>query len=779
MRRPVDRLLAAALALPVLVLLGGCAQQRIREESDTLLREGRYEEAMTQIEEGLKDYPSSATLRAGAIQARNDALTRLLAEATLARSANRLDDAEAALKRAWAFDSGGKRVDALLADLAVERRQRTALNDAEALAAADKPDAALRLLAEALKDNPRQPDLVTLQRRLELDVRQAQVKAAQLGLAEQRPISLDFRDANLRTVLDVVSRNSGVNFVLDKDIAADTRVTIYLRQARVEEAIDLITSTYQLAKKVIDGQTILIYPNTPDKQREFQEQIVKVFYLTNGDAKGAAAFLRSMLKLREPFVDERASMLAIRDSQENVQLAERLIALYDTNEPEVLLEVEVIELRTSRLTELGVRLPDTFSLTLLPPSGSSGLTLGNVRDVTRDRIALGIGGVTVNLRREAGDFSILANPRIRAKNKEKAKVLIGDKVPVVTTTTGTGGFVSDTVTYLDVGLKLDVEPTVYFDDEVAIRIALEVSSLAREIKTASGSLAYQIGTRNASTLLRLRDGETQLLAGLISNEDRTSASRVPGLGDLPVMGRLFSDTRDDAHRTELVLSITPRILRNVKRPSVNETELWVGTEALPRLRQVAGRTGVSLPSPQGGDAPVAKSPAAQSTQPSSQDAASGLPLPARSDAVPRARTQLEMRAGQLQWRAPPEVQVGETFSATLAIAGGAPLRGAPLQFNFSKDRLSVLDIEEGGYFRQGGVATSFTKSIDAPSGVARVGILRNEASAASGEGTLLTVRLKALSAGEAELALTAMEPISPAGTVSRPAFPAVLKVLVK
>ncbi|MFD2452207.1 type II secretion system protein GspD [Ideonella paludis] len=136
-------------------------------------------------------------------------------------------------------------------------------------------------------------------------------------------------------------------------------------------------------------------------------------------------------------------------------------------------------------------------------------------------------------------------------------MLVGDKVPVVTTTTGQGGFVADSVNYLDVGLKLEVEPTIFADDEVAIKVGLEVSSVSREVRSTNGTLAYQIGTRNANTTLRLRDGETQLLAGLISREERISASRLPGLGDLPVAGRLFSSQRDDNTKTELVLAVTP------------------------------------------------------------------------------------------------------------------------------------------------------------------------------------------------------------------------------
>ncbi len=598
----VRALRATCLAL-VLPALLGCAQERIREEALGRYRSGAYEEAVGTLEAGVKSYPDSTLLRAGLIGTRAQSVALLLNQAAAQRAGGRTEEARRMLQRALALEPGQERALALLAELETDARQAQALQESQALEKAGQATEALRLVEEALKGNPRQADLLAVQRRLEMAQRQLQTTARQ-GLAERRPVSLDFRETSLRTVLDVVSRNSGINFILDKDIPKDTQVTLLLRSAPVEEVLDLLTSTHQLAKKVIDAKTVFIYPNTPEKQREHREQVVKVFHLANGDPKGAAAFLKSMLTLREPFVDERSGMLAIRDSAETVQLAERLVALFDNSEPEVMLEVEVLEIRSSRLTELGVKFPDTFGLTVLPPAGAEGLTLGNLAGLNRDRLGLSLGGVSVNLRRDTGDFNTLANPKIRVKNKEKARVLIGDKVPVITATTSTGGFVSDSVSYIDVGLKLDVEPTVYADDEVAIRVALEVSSLAREIKTNSGSLAYQIGTRNAATLLRLRDGQTQLLAGLISTEDRNDAGRVPGLGDLPLVGRLFSSHRDATQRTELVLSITPRVVRNLRRPDVNQSELWVGTESSPRMRPVGGlRVTSSAPAESAGEAP--------------------------------------------------------------------------------------------------------------------------------------------------------------------------------
>lgn len=728
---------------------------RLRETASTQLRTGEYENAVSTLKRGVDEYPESTLLRSALVQSRLEAMAKLLAEASVARAAGRFDDAEKLLRRARPFDAGGSRVDELLAEVLVERRQQAALVEAEKLVADKKADEALRVIAFALKDNPRHSELVALQRRLELDRRSVQSRASRQSLAENRPISLDFRDAALRSVLDVVSRSSGVNFVFDKDIRPDVRVTVYLKSARVEDALDLITGTYQLAKKVIDDRTILIYPNTPEKQREHQEQIVKVFYLVSSDAKGAAAFLKSMLKIRDPYVEERSNLLALRESPENIALAERLIAVYDAFEPEVLLELEVLEVSSTRLTELGIQFPKSVSLTPLPPSGQSRLTLGNLRGLNRDRIGVGVDDVVLNLRREVGDFNTLANPRIRVKSKEKAKVLIGDKVPIITSTTGQTGFVSDSVAYVDVGLKLDVEPTVFADDDVSIKVGLEVSTLGSQIKTNSGTVAYQISTRNASTVLRLRDGETQLLAGLISSEEKSNASRVPGLGDLPVAGRLFSSQLDNANRNELVLSITPRVLRNVRVGSSVETEFWVGTETQPRFKP-NGPFGNPTAPPSGRPALTAGVPGT-----AAQAQAAGQSTPAAVTTPPA-----------LTWAGPSNVKVGEVFEIALNLRSGVAMRGLPLQVGFPKGSFEVVEVVEGGFFKQDGAVTSFSKSVAADAGRVHAGAIRNSPNGAVGDGTVLTLRLKALQAGAPELTVESANVIGAGegqATVSRPA----------
>jgi general secretion pathway protein D len=220
----------------------------------------------------------------------------------------------------------------------------------------------------------------------------------------------------------------------------------------------------------------------------------------------------------------------------------------------------------------------------------------------------------VHARKQDSDANILANPRIRARNHEKAKILIGERVPNITTTATATGFVSESINYVDVGLKLDVEPSVYLDNDVAIKISLEVSNIVSQLQTKSGSIAYQIGTRTASTVLRLRDGENQVLAGLINDEDRRGANKLPFIGEIPVIGRLFGSSSDDNQKTEIVLSITPRIIRNIQRPEAALAEFKAGTDSSLRSRPETIASAAFVTPPAASQAPTSVTPAASPQQ---------------------------------------------------------------------------------------------------------------------------------------------------------------------
>jgi general secretion pathway protein D len=363
---------------------------------------------------------------------------------------------------------------------------------------------------------------------------------------------------------------------------------------------------------------VLIYPNNPQKARDYKDLVVKSFYLANADVKQTATMVRQLVKTRDLFIDEKLNLLVVRDTPEAVRIVEKLVASQDLAEPEVMIEVEVLEVSHNTLTQLGIQWPGQVAAGIVGAGGVPGqITGAELKGFNSGLVRITVPDplIALNLRQQAGRTNILANPRIRAKSREKARIHIGDKVPVITTTAGATGFVSESINYLEVGLKLEVEPQVYLDNDVGIKVGLEVSNVGAQTKTSSGTIAYTVGTRNTATTLRLHDGETQILAGLISDEDRRSASQVPGMSKLPVLGRLFKSTDDNVTKTEIVLLMTPRVVRNIERPAARIEQFSSGTDA------EVGGAGVALP-------PLQPAPAPSQPQPAPVPSQAPQPVPA-------------------------------------------------------------------------------------------------------------------------------------------------------
>ena len=507
---------------------------------------------------------------------------RLINVAENARAAGSLEGAEQAYQQALVLDPASAGAQKGLAAVAAERKHRAAIAEAAALLKSGDEAGAKAKAAEVLAENPEQREARALMRRIEEKDVKASMEGPKLTAALRRPVTLEFREASLKAVFELLSKSTGLNFVFDRDVKPDLKTTVFVKNTAVDEVIRFILVTNQLERKVLNENTILIYPLTPAKQRDYKDLVVRSFYLANADAKQTATMLRALVKTRDLYVDDKLNLVVMRDTPEAVRLAEKLVANQDLGEPEVMLELEVMEVGTSLLTQLGVQWPGQVNVGLVGSGNTPGTVTGKeFSHLNAGLIRLSFGDplFSINLKKQDGRTNVLANPRIRVKSKEKARIHIGDKVPVITTTATSTGFVSETVNYLDVGLKLEVEPTVFLEDDVGIKVGLEVSNIAREIRSPSGSVTYQVGTRNTSTVLRLRNGETQVLAGLISDEDRRSATKLPGLGDAPgVLGKLFGAHNDTVNKTEIVLLITPRVVRNLNRPGARAEQFVSGTE---------------------------------------------------------------------------------------------------------------------------------------------------------------------------------------------------------
>jgi len=570
-----------ALILFLLAGLSGCGGMMAFWKGNSLLDEGKFDEGLAKLEEAVEAEPKNAEYRITLTNRRTALVNRLIMSAEAAYREGRLSDAEKAYQQTLKYDVHHVVAKQGLEALVAERRNRQVIAEAEALF--KKGDEistqnALEKLRPVLAANPNQKEALNLKVRIEQSLVKEQKPYPKLAESFRKTISLKFHEAPFKSVFDVIATVSGLNFFFDKDVRYDQKISIIAKNTTVEDAVRLLLVTNQLEQKVLNENTILVYPNTPQKLQEYQSLSVRAFLLANSDVKAVSNTLKSIAKIKEMVIDERLGLIIVRDTPEAIRLAERIVALQDLSDPEVVLELEVMEIKRTWLLELGIQWPSQLSL--LPiSSGAAGtaLTLDNLRNRTSATTQATIGATNINARKEDQNTNILANPRIRVRNKDKAKIMIGDRVPVITTTATSTGFASESISYIDVGLKLEVEPNIYLDEEVAIKVNLEVSSIVREVISKSGALSYQIGTRGANTVLRLKNGETQVLAGLISNEERVTGNRVPGLGDIPIIGRLFGSQKDDNQRSEILLAITPRVVRSIKRPDLLTAEFESGT----------------------------------------------------------------------------------------------------------------------------------------------------------------------------------------------------------
>lgn len=731
--------------LVAVALLAGCASNARRDAAVALLDQGRYEEGLAALGEAVRERPRDAALRAEWLNRQEQAAGRLVTAGQSQLATGQLDAAQASFERARALQPEHPRARAGLEAVAAQRRHLQLAAQARKLLDGGDRDGAQALARLVVRENPAQREARALLRQLEEQRQSDNLAGPALKARQRKPVTLEFRDASLRSAISALSRSTGINFVFDKDVKSDAKTTIVANQVSVEDAIDLLLMTNQLEKKVVAENTILIYPSTAQKLREYQELVIRNFYLENADAKQTLNLVKTMLKTKDVFIDEKLNLLVMRDTPDAIRLAEKLIAAHDLAEPEVVLEVEVLEVTHSRLSELGVKWTDQIGFGLLDLTGQP-FVVDDLRGVNSRRLAMTSPTATLNAKASDGDSNILASPRIRVKNREKARIQIGDRVPVISgqTTVTTGNVLSaETISYLDVGLKLDVEPNVHLDDDVAIKVALEVSTLGEKTTTSNGSVAYRVGTRNAATTLRLKDGETQVLMGLIRDDERRAANKVPGLGEMPVLSHLFGSHQADRQKTEIVLAITPRLVRNVRPVEAQLAEFWSGTEGTLRSAPLFARTIAG------------------------NVAAAALPVPAPADAAsapaaPRAAPAAASAEGvSLSWSGPAQGKVGEEITLVLRARSGQPLAGATVQVSFDPAALQFVRFAEGGFMKSGGAATAVNHRVDPATGTltarfARIG------GGASGEGDLMALTFRVLEAqAPTQLQAVAVSPVAP------------------
>ncbi|MEY2688386.1 MAG: hypothetical protein RL375_2584, partial [Pseudomonadota bacterium] len=555
-------------ALAAAFLLAACAGQQLHKEGIDQLAKGQTQQGLESLRKASEADPTNAQYRIDFIRQRSAVVQASIAAGDDALARGKFEDAQMRYREALAAEPSNERAVRGLVRIEERKRLDAQFEQAEKLVKAGQFEQAQDILGRLARDPSKPAQARALLREVDDKVEAQRLEREEklnASNAFRKPVTLQFRDATIKLVFEAISRATNVNIILDRDVRPDLRTTIFVKDASVEDSINLILLQSQLEKRVLNSNTLLIYPSTPAKQREYFELRVRSFQLSNIEAAYMANVIKTMLKTKDIVTDARTNTLVMRDTPEAIAVAEQLVAANDQPDAEVMLEVEVLEVSRTRIQDLGIAWPTTFGVTV----PGSAPTVGDLRGLASDSLLATPGlSLAAKFGLTDSDTNVLASPRIRVRNKEKAKILVGDRIPTfsnIVTPSTTGGTSSSVITgsiqYLDVGIKLEVEPQVYADGDVGLKLNLEVSSLGAPAKNDSG--AFQIGTRSTQTVLRLKDGETQVLGGLIQDGDRNSGSRIPGLGEVPLLTRLFGNDRSDRSKSELIVSITPRIVRQV------------------------------------------------------------------------------------------------------------------------------------------------------------------------------------------------------------------------
>jgi len=572
------------------VAIGGCSANPAFLAGEDFYRQGRYDEAVREFSQAVSKQPDKYEYQLRLAKSKDMAAQNHLARGRKLAEQDHLAEAATTLRLALELSPGLQAAQNELTKVEQFQQAEKLIEEADGFYRARRFQQAKSNLQQALQVRPNDKRALEL---LEM-VRQTPVvmmDGFELEITSDKPITLKFKDANIRDVFNILSKLSGVNFIFDEDVKTQN-VTVFLEEGTFPQALELVLKMNSLGKKVLNSKNIIIYPRTKDKDKKYDDQVIQTFYLSNIDAKKAVNMLRTMLQLRKIYVHEELNALVIRDTPDTIKLAQQIIESADRADSEVVFDLELIEVNHSdrldfgpKLSAYSVSLGMGESTTTTTTTGTSTNSGFRTTDLTSGLSSLesfySIPTAQFDFLKTRTDAETLANPRIRVKNKEKSKVHIGSREPVVTVTLSGGsdtGTRQDNVQYVDVGVKLDIEPNIQLDDTIVTKLNLEVSNVSGRQTTASGTQVLTITTTNAQTSLTLKNGERTIIGGLVRDDVSKGKNTIAFLGDLPLIGSLFTSHNNTKSKREILLSITPHIVRSVEMPRADVASIWSGGE---------------------------------------------------------------------------------------------------------------------------------------------------------------------------------------------------------
>ena len=583
------------------------------------------------------------------------------------------------------------------------------------------------------------------------------------------PINLKASN-DAKYIFDTIGKLAGLTVIYDPDFPA-RRISVELNNVTLEQALEIVSYESKAFWKPLTENTIIVIPDQASKRRDYEEQIVKTFYLSNTvqaqDLTEIVTGLRQLLELKRIQQLNSQNAIMVRASPDQMQLAEKIIRDIDKAKPEVLVQVEVLEARTDRLRDLGVTPGQQASIAINPNASSTTnsttttttnntITLNNLTHLNSTDYVVTLPSFTANAVLTDTYTKIIQNPEIRSVDGQTAKLKIGDRIPVATGSfqagvgvggTASAGFVNPLVntqfTYLDVGVNVDVTPRVHPNRDVSLKLVIEVSSQTGTVSIGGISQPI-ISQRKIEHDIRLKEGEVSVLGGLFERTDTRTLNGWPGLAKIPVLRYLFSDDRTDHEEDEILLVLTPRIVRMPEWTKENLRTLYSGSE---NLVQVKRESDIRVPTPQQNPAvqPQPTGPQANPTAPGAAIAPGTTPALA-----PGAQTaKIRFDPASLS------LKVGETATVGIVVENVSDLYSIPMLLQYNPAVISVEDVQHGGFLAGGKTQEiAIVHREDKEHGQAIVSATRQpNTPGVNGSGTLMGIVVKALAPGSSNLSI--------------------------
>ncbi|MFL6289434.1 MAG: secretin N-terminal domain-containing protein, partial [Thermoanaerobaculia bacterium] len=552
---------------PVLVLgvLAGCTSHQNYRQAEIAAELGKWDDAVLHYLKALEDDPGNISYRAALLRAKIKA-------------------SQSHFEKGQEFEKAGVIERAL-----VEYQQAVQLDPTNQYALAQLDHVREAYAAQRASREPATID------QLKKKTRGTRPQPPTLNPRSDKPIDMEFPEpVSIMQIYRALGDAFGINVLFDPNLK-DQEIAIELKEVTAQSALETLMRAGNHFYKVIDEHTIIIAQDTPQNRRTYEDLVIQTFFLSNAEVKDMMTILRSLVDAKKIATNEQLNAIILRDTADKVKVAERIIEANDKSKAEVVIDIELLQINSLRLRDIGVSLSSYQIAQQLDTgsgaTGGTGGTGGTAGTAGRVRVSdleflnqsnwfLTLPNFLYNFVKQNSDAQLLAKPQLRITEGEKASLVIGDRVPIPLTTFNTSNTVGGSVVpitsfqYQDVGIKIDLEPRVHHNREVTLKVKIAVD----QINSYRGDQPI-IGTRTIESVIRLQDGETNFMAGLIRTDENNSENGLPGLSEIPILGRLFSNKRTDAQRTDVILTLTPHIIRNAQITEEDLLPIWVGTEA--------------------------------------------------------------------------------------------------------------------------------------------------------------------------------------------------------